>query len=430
MMQRTAFGNSLGGSASPTRAFGTLLTASRNSGPAFGSSGSATSLPAPQQSLPAPTPSAPPVGGGAPLQGVSPVNDGGWFPRQTGPGGMPAPGSMMGRPFGGGGFMQRLGVNPAGRTMPTQSRSIYSERHPMMGSLARQGRDGDTMLAHINPREAGVLRGMGGRGTVNPRTGLREFAMDSASSRGESRGGNGAVGRDGRGDIGERGGSRGGTGSGGRAGAVGKAGVGGGFSLGGRAAQDRAAAETARRSGALASSAQPGSYAKAGLDKSLGRAKAKGGTAARVGGIIGAGLGLVAGGPLGAIGGYKAGRWAGSKVGGFGGFAGLGDPGRSSGDRLGPRGDSARGGADKGLRDMFDSVVGGGNGGGGGGSGGGAGGSSSDFNVHIPGPGDYNFAPGQFGGNYQPINAPASPPFAGGMFNGVAPQPLLPMPMR
>lgn len=41
--------------------------------------------------------------------------------------------------------------------------------------LQRMGRGGDTMLAHINPREAAVLARMGGSGTVNPNTGLTEF---------------------------------------------------------------------------------------------------------------------------------------------------------------------------------------------------------------------------------------------------------------
>lgn len=41
--------------------------------------------------------------------------------------------------------------------------------------IAAQGRGGDTMLAHINPREAEVLRRMGGAGTINPNTGLHEF---------------------------------------------------------------------------------------------------------------------------------------------------------------------------------------------------------------------------------------------------------------
>lgn len=41
--------------------------------------------------------------------------------------------------------------------------------------LAAQGRGGDSMVAHINPREAEMLKRMGGDGTVNPNTGLREY---------------------------------------------------------------------------------------------------------------------------------------------------------------------------------------------------------------------------------------------------------------
>lgn len=41
--------------------------------------------------------------------------------------------------------------------------------------IAAAGRGGDSMLAHINPREAEMLRRMGGAGTVNPNTGLREY---------------------------------------------------------------------------------------------------------------------------------------------------------------------------------------------------------------------------------------------------------------
>jgi hypothetical protein len=44
-----------------------------------------------------------------------------------------------------------------------------------LSRLANQGRGGDTMLAHVNPMEAEMLRRMGGSGTVNPNTGLREF---------------------------------------------------------------------------------------------------------------------------------------------------------------------------------------------------------------------------------------------------------------
>jgi len=41
--------------------------------------------------------------------------------------------------------------------------------------LAAQGRGGDSMLAHINPREAEMLQRMGGAGTINPNTGLHEY---------------------------------------------------------------------------------------------------------------------------------------------------------------------------------------------------------------------------------------------------------------
>ena len=42
--------------------------------------------------------------------------------------------------------------------------------------MQRLGRNGDTILAHINPQEAMNLMAMGGRGTMNPMTGLPEFA--------------------------------------------------------------------------------------------------------------------------------------------------------------------------------------------------------------------------------------------------------------
>ena len=46
---------------------------------------------------------------------------------------------------------------------------------PMAAAMAQQGRYGDTMLAHISPQEARMLRQMGGSGTINPNTGLPEF---------------------------------------------------------------------------------------------------------------------------------------------------------------------------------------------------------------------------------------------------------------
>jgi hypothetical protein len=41
--------------------------------------------------------------------------------------------------------------------------------------LERKGRANDTILAHITQKEAEMLKGMGGAGTVNPETGLLEF---------------------------------------------------------------------------------------------------------------------------------------------------------------------------------------------------------------------------------------------------------------
>lgn len=41
--------------------------------------------------------------------------------------------------------------------------------------LANEGRYGDTLLAHITPQEAAILRLLGGSGTINPKTGLPEF---------------------------------------------------------------------------------------------------------------------------------------------------------------------------------------------------------------------------------------------------------------
>lgn len=57
--------------------------------------------------------------------------------------------------------------------------------------LQSQGRRGDSILAHINPKEAMLLQNMGGAGTSNPATGLPEFYIDESgfdSSYGFNRG--------------------------------------------------------------------------------------------------------------------------------------------------------------------------------------------------------------------------------------------------
>lgn len=71
-------------------------------------------------------------------------------------------------------------------------------------SIARQiqsqGRGRDTILAHIMPEEAALLKRLGGRGSVNPKTGLLEFGVDggpeagsTGSASGNSYGGSSSV---------------------------------------------------------------------------------------------------------------------------------------------------------------------------------------------------------------------------------------------
>jgi hypothetical protein len=76
------------------------------------------------------------------------------------------------------------------------------------------GRGGDDRLVHVNSFEEAVLRGLGGSGEINPRTGLREYAAGGAANR--SDGGLGPTG-DGPGTGGGRG-ANGGNGQGGRGG--------------------------------------------------------------------------------------------------------------------------------------------------------------------------------------------------------------------
>jgi len=64
-------------------------------------------------------------------------------------------------------------------TMPTfegggRVEETYGLRN-VAEQLRERGRDGDTILAHINPEEAGILKLLGGSGTINPYTGLPEY---------------------------------------------------------------------------------------------------------------------------------------------------------------------------------------------------------------------------------------------------------------
>lgn len=50
-----------------------------------------------------------------------------------------------------------------------------SKNNQLLKELAKKGRGGDTELAHVNPLEAMMLERSGGSGTINPKTGLREY---------------------------------------------------------------------------------------------------------------------------------------------------------------------------------------------------------------------------------------------------------------
>lgn len=49
----------------------------------------------------------------------------------------------------------------------------------ILEEVRKKGRNGDTILAHINPIEAIMLKKAGGSGTINPKTGLLEFGFFS-----------------------------------------------------------------------------------------------------------------------------------------------------------------------------------------------------------------------------------------------------------
>lgn len=57
----------------------------------------------------------------------------------------------------------------------TLSRALNTDLNEVAALLRSKGRGRDTILAHIMPEEAALLKNMGGRGSINPETGLPEF---------------------------------------------------------------------------------------------------------------------------------------------------------------------------------------------------------------------------------------------------------------
>ena len=75
----------------------------------------------------------------------------------------------------------QYGFAPTMPMMPTMNfkeGGIASLTLPDMAEAVQSaGRNGDTILAHINPTEAGILKLLGGSGAINPQTGLREYGF-------------------------------------------------------------------------------------------------------------------------------------------------------------------------------------------------------------------------------------------------------------
>lgn len=148
--------------------------------------------------------------------------------------------------------------------------------------LARLGNHGDTMLAHINPMEALALKRMGGAGTINPRTGLRQFDPTGGSNAG------------GAGHAGDSG-HMGGMGDGG----PGHVGGGGGFGPG-HGGAGIAGGDTRADPGMPGGGTSNPSFGGSGMIGGDYRGHAYNpGVNVNLGRLIGGGLGSIFGGPLG-----------------------------------------------------------------------------------------------------------------------------------
>jgi hypothetical protein len=77
--------------------------------------------------------------------------------------------------------VDQLIAEPAG--VQAFAQGGIAELKPIAKAIASYGRNGDTMLAHITPAEARMLRRRGGSGTINPATGLPEFFLKKAFMR-------------------------------------------------------------------------------------------------------------------------------------------------------------------------------------------------------------------------------------------------------
>jgi len=73
-------------------------------------------------------------------------------------------------------FQRAYGLREDGIMKPGgESEETIQKIHAQARRLQGMGRNGDTVLAHITPAEARMLKARGGAGTTNPATGLLEF---------------------------------------------------------------------------------------------------------------------------------------------------------------------------------------------------------------------------------------------------------------
>jgi hypothetical protein len=99
-------------------------------------------------------------------------------------------------------------VGLAGLDISNRAGPSLSANHRAAQELQGEGRGGDTILAHINPAEAKLLKSAGGSGAINPKTGLREFDRSAEGDDGPGGPDNdqgGPEGHDGGGDGGDGG---------------------------------------------------------------------------------------------------------------------------------------------------------------------------------------------------------------------------------
>lgn len=75
-------------------------------------------------------------------------------------------------------YLDEMGLLKGGTTMPFSDVLNKKNAQGLGRTLASKGNRGDTMLAHINPEEARLLKMMGGSGTINPKTGLPQFGPE------------------------------------------------------------------------------------------------------------------------------------------------------------------------------------------------------------------------------------------------------------